>query len=92
MPGRKLLYMLRRPLTAGQADDVFLDGRSFVQEENDISVVLLDSAVMDERQFPGRIFFLQEGAGPRLIRPDAKGISYAELVKLIFESDSTVVI
>jgi hypothetical protein len=41
--------MLRRPLPAGQTDDVFFDGRSFAQE-NDISVVLLDSAITDDRQ------------------------------------------
>ncbi|WP_447600316.1 hypothetical protein [Nitrospira sp. Nam80] len=91
MPGRKLLYMLRRPLTAGQTDDVFLGGRPFAQE-TDISVVLFDSSITDDRQFPGRIFFLQEGADPGFGGRGVQGISYADLLKLIFEADATIVV
>jgi hypothetical protein len=91
MPGRKLLFILRRPMAVGQTDDVFLGGQSF-SSGNDISVVLLNEAAADDRKFPGRTFFLQEDTAPAMVRPDLQGISYADLVKLIFEADSTVVI
>lgn len=67
MPGRKLLYMLRRPLTAAQTDNVFSGGRPFARE-NDISIVLLGSAVTDDRQFPSASFFLREN-GDDLVLP-----------------------
>lgn len=91
MPGRKLLFMLRHPMT-GQTDDLLLGATSSAASEDDISVVLLNTAVPDEHQFSGRIFFLRDDPGSTVDRPKAQGISYADLLRLIFEADSTIVI
>ena len=54
MAGRKLLYMLRGPLPAGQVDSLLPEGTPSLFED-DISVVLLDDANVDNRSFPGRV-------------------------------------
>lgn len=91
MAGRKLLYLLRRPVTVGHAADLLPSGGS-PSSEDDVSVVLLNGAVTDDSVFPGRTFVLQEDPSLPVRRSDAKVISYADLVKLVFEADSTIVI
>jgi hypothetical protein len=90
MAGRKLLYMLRRPLPPGQADSLLPDGTSSVPED-DISVVLLDDAIAGTRRFPGRTFILQENQDVDG-GSDATRISYADLLRMVMEADSTIVI
>jgi hypothetical protein len=89
MAGRKLLYMLRRPLHDG--DDLLPD-QTPASAGDDISVVLLDAAVGEKRQFPGRTFILRENSDRDLARSGAEAISYADLVRLVVEADSTIVI
>jgi hypothetical protein len=91
MAGRKLLYMLRRPLNAAQAESL-LPGKTSSPLEDDISVVLLDAAVTDTRAFPGRTFVLQENLGAAGTRSDATVVSYADLLRMVVEADSTIVI
>lgn len=91
MAGRKLLYILRRPLDAGDAETLLPGGKT-VSLVDDISVVLLDAAVADTKPFPGRLLVLQENPAVAVSRPNAEAISYADLVKLVFEADSTIVI
>jgi hypothetical protein len=89
MAGRKLLYMLRRPLLAD--DDLLPDGTSS-SSGDDISVVLLDAAVAGSRQFPGRTFVLREDPDRDVTCSNAEVISYTDLVRLVIEADSTIVI
>ena len=91
MAGRKLLYLLRRPATVGHAAE-FLPGGGSASPEDEISVVLLNGAVTDDSAFPGRTFLLQEDPSLAVPRSGMKVISYADLVKLVFEADSTIVI
>ena len=91
MAARKLLYLLRRPLTMGHAAELLPGGRA-PSSEDDVSVVLLNGAVTDDSVFPGRTFVLQEDPSLPAPRSDAKVFSYAELVKLVFEAESTIVI
>jgi hypothetical protein len=91
MAGRKLLYLLRRPATAGHRAE-FLPCGGSTSPEDEISVVLLNGAVTDDSAFPGRTFFLQEDPSLAVPRSGMKVISYADLVKLVFEADSTIVI
>lgn len=91
MAGRKLLYMLRRPLNAAQAESL-LPRETSSSREDDISVVLLDPAVTDITSFPGRTFVLQDNQGVAGTRSDAAVVSYADLVRMVVEADSTIVI
>ena len=91
MAGRKLLYMLRGPLPAGRAESLLPDGASS-SFEDDISVVLLDDAIADNRSLPGRTFLLQESHETPLPESDTTRISYTDLLKMIIDADSTVVI
>jgi hypothetical protein len=91
MAGRKLLYMLRGPLPAGQATSLLPIGTSPPLGDN-ISVVLLDDAIADKGQFPGGAFVLQEHEDPRLAGSGITPISYAGLLRMIIEADSTIVI
>lgn len=91
MAGRKLLYMLRRPLAAGQAVPL-LPGGGSSSLEDDVSIVLLDEATRDRGPFPGRTFVLQDNHGAVANRSDVTVISYADLVRMVIEADSTIVI
>jgi len=91
MAGRKLLYMLRGPLPAGQAESLLPDGTSSLLED-DISVVLLDEAIGDNGSFPGRTFLLQENQSVACGESNRTRISYADLLRMIVEADSTIVI
>jgi hypothetical protein len=91
MAGRKLLYLLRRPVAAGHAAGL-LPGEGSVSSEDDISVVLLDAAVVEAGPLPGRTFVLSEGRDRVEVRRGAQPISYADLVKLVVQADSTIVL
>jgi hypothetical protein len=91
MAGRKLLYLLRRPVTAGHAAEL-LPGAEPSSSDDDISVVLLNGATADDSVLPGRTFLLQEDRSLAVRRPELNVISYADLVRLVFEADSTIVI
>jgi hypothetical protein len=91
MAGRKLLYMLRRPLAAGAANRLLPGGKS-PSLDDDVSIVLLDEATQDTGPFPGRTFILQDNHDPEAHRSDATVISYADLVRMVIEADSTIVI
>ena len=51
--------------------------------------IILGAAVSGDTQFPGRTFVLQEGHDAA---PDATRISYADLLRMIIEADSNIVI
>ena len=91
MAGRKLLYMLRGPLSAGQVDSLLPEGTPSLFED-DISVVLLDDANVDNRSFPGRTFLLQENPETPLPESNTMRISYTDLLKMIIDADSAIVI
>ncbi|HEX2055384.1 MAG TPA: hypothetical protein VHF07_02750 [Nitrospiraceae bacterium] len=91
MAGRKLLYMLRRPLAAGQADPL-LPGGGSPSREDDVSIVLLEEATHERAPVPGRTFVLQDNHDVVADRSDVTVISYADLVRMVIEADSTIVI
>jgi hypothetical protein len=91
MAGRKLLYMLRSPLVAGDADTLLPAGTSSTHED-EISVVLLDATIADHMRLPGRTFVLQESHDTVREESTGRHISYADLLGMVLEADSTIVI
>jgi hypothetical protein len=90
MAGRKLLYMLRSPLVGGDADTLLPAGTSSTHED-DRSVVLLDATLPDHMRLPGRTFVLHESHDTVRAESGARHISYADLLGMVLEADSTIV-
>lgn len=90
MPARKTLYLLRRPIS--DPVESLLPPASADVSSGACSLVLLEEAVQTLPAFPGPIYVLSSASG--IATSDASGriISYRDLVGLIAEHDSTIVL
>ena len=90
MAARKLLYLLRRPVKAGYADHL-LPERTSASPQDELTMVLLEDANVTDLSFPGRSFILAGSAAEKEAGSTMPVISYDDLLKLILEADSTIV-
>jgi hypothetical protein len=82
---RKLLYLLKNPLPSAET----ILSRQRVSDRS-ISVVLLQEAV-GQRDVPAdRVYVLSDDAVTRQIESVYPGISYQEMLTMMFEADSVV--
>jgi hypothetical protein len=90
MPGRKLLYLLRT-VDAVHRDSLLPQSTSSTPQD-DISVVLLHAPTPGVTPIPGRMYLLQGESGAAIPPSGVSTLSYSDLLKLIFEVDSTIVL
>jgi hypothetical protein len=82
---RKVLYLLKNPLPS--AETILSRQRG---SDQSISVVLLQEAV-GQRDVPAdRVYVLSDDAVTRQIESVYPGISYQEMLTMMFEADSVV--
>jgi hypothetical protein len=90
MPVRKTLYLLRRPIL--DSAQFLLPSASSVSNSDTVSMVLLEEAVSSAPAFPGPTYILRPASAISGESSSGKTISYCDLVALIAEHDSTVVL
>ncbi|MBK7484883.1 MAG: hypothetical protein IPI70_01750 [Nitrospira sp.] len=90
MPAHKTLYLLRRPIS--DPAQSLLPSASAEVSSGVCSLVLLEEAVGSSPAFPGPIYVLPSASGSAATAASGKIISYRELVGLIAEHDSTIVL
>lgn len=90
MPDRKTLYLLRRPIS--DPAESLLPSAAETQLSDRMSLVLLEAALSTAPPFPGPVYILHQDAGAPSHEGSAKKISYRELVTLIAEHHSTIVL
>ena len=90
MSARKTLYLLRRPIS--DPAQSLLPSASADVSSGAWSLVLLEEAVGSSPVFPGPIYVLPSASGIAATAASGKIISYRELVGLIAEHDSTIVL
>jgi len=91
MPGRKLLYLLRTSADDAHGDSLLPQSTSSSPQDN-ISVVLLDGLTAGGAPVPGRTYVLQDESGVTTLPSGVSMLSYTDLLNLIFEMDSTIVL
>ena len=91
MPRRKLLYLLRTSVDAAHRDSLLPQSTSSSPQDN-ISVVLLNAPTPGATPIPGRVYLLQGESGAATPPSGVSILSYSDLVNLIFEVDSTIVL
>jgi hypothetical protein len=91
MPGRKLLYLLRTSADVAQGD-LLLPKSTTSSPQDDISVVLLDPSAGAAATIPGKTYVLQDESRATPPPSGMSMLSYADLLTLIFEADSTIVL
>ena len=89
MPSRRLLYLLRSPI-ADSAQSL-LPSTAFLDATSS-SLVLLEEAVSSSPSFPGQVYILRSPNDGPVASGAGKHISYQDLVVLIAEHDSTIVL
>lgn len=91
MPARKTLYLLRRPIVdPGQS---LLPPASSASPCDNLTLVLLEEARASSPSFPGHIYVLQPASGDDPIGSvSGQSISYRDLIALIEEHDTTIVL
>ena len=90
MSGRKLLYLLRTSPDVAHLDSLLPQSASSPQD--DISVVLLDASAEEVATVPGKTYVLQGDSGATALPSGVSMLSYSDLLNLIFEVDSTIVL
>ncbi|MCS6289541.1 MAG: hypothetical protein H8K10_11240 [Nitrospira sp.] len=90
MAARKTLYFLRRPVS--DPAQSLLPSASADVSPGAYSLVLLEEAVESLPAFPGSIYVLPSASGIAATPVSGKIISYRDLVGLIAEHDSTIVL
>ena len=90
MPARRTLYLLRQPIS----DPAYslLPSAAETQLSDRVSLVLLEGAVSSAPAFPGPVYVLQQKSNTPVQGLSGKMISYRDLVTLIAEHDSTIVL
>ena len=91
MPGRKLLYILRTPADVAHGDLLFPQSTSS-SPQDDISVVFLNAPAAWATAGPGRTYVLEDGSGTTTLPSGVSILSYTDLLNLMFETDSTIVL
>lgn len=89
MPDQKTLYLLRRPIS--NPAESLLPSASDTHLADWVSLVLVEAAGSTVPSFPGPIYILQHGSDAPVPDGSGKKISYRELVTLIAEHPSTIV-
>jgi ABC-type uncharacterized transport system ATPase subunit len=56
----------------------------------DVTIILIQDAVMTEEKLPGRVFILDDGNSIRKGHVDGIKIGYSYMVKAIFEHDRVI--
>lgn len=90
MAARKTLYLLRRPIS--DPAQSLLPSAAATQLSDTMSLVLLEEALSSTPAFPGPIYVLPSSSGVPVNSAFGKTISYPDLVTLIAEHDSTIVL
>ena len=90
MAEHKTLYLLRQPISDPAGS--LLPSAADSQLAARVSLVLLEAAVSTTPSFPGPIYILHHDAGTPVQGDSGKPISYRELVALIAEHHSTIVL
>jgi hypothetical protein len=90
MPEHKTLYLLRRPIS--DPAESLLPSAAETQLSDLVSLVLLEAAVSTAPPFPGPVYILQRGSDAPIQEGSGKRISYRDLVTLIAEHHSTIVL
>jgi hypothetical protein len=90
MPARKMLYLLRRPIS--DPAQSLLPSAAATELSSTVSLVLLEKALSSPPAFPGPIYILHRTADVPGESSSGKKISYRDLVTLIAEHDSTIVL
>ena len=90
MSARKTLYLLRRPIS--DPAQSLLPSASTDVSSGVCSLVLLEEAVGSSPAFPGSIYVLPSASGIPATAVSGKVISYRDLVGLIAEHDSIIVL
>jgi hypothetical protein len=90
MPDHKTLYLLRRPI-ADPAQSL-LPPASPASPSDNLTLVLLEEAQSSSPSFPGKIYVLQPESEDPIGSVSGKTISYRDLVTLIEEHDTTIVL
>ncbi|MCW5797111.1 MAG: hypothetical protein KIT40_01305 [Nitrospira sp.] len=90
MAKHKTLYLLRRPIS--DPAELLLPSSSDTQLADRVSLVLLEAARSTAPSFPGPVYILHHDSDPPVQSGSGKRISYRELVTLIAEHHSTIVL
>ncbi len=90
MSACKTLYLLRRPIS--DPAQSLLPSAAETQLSDRVSLVLLEGAVSSAPAFPGPVYVLQQESDAPVQGLSGKMISYRDLVMLIIEHDSTIVL
>lgn len=90
MSARKTLYLLRRPIV--DSTQSLLPLTSAGGSGGNVSLVLLEEAVRSAPSFPGPVYVLRSSSNDCPKPSDEKIISYPELVALIAEHDTSIVL
>jgi len=90
MPEHKTLYLLRRPIS--DPAESLLPAAAETELSDRVSLVVLEGAVSSTPPFPGPVYILRQESGAPVREGSGANISYRELVKLIAEHDSTIVL
>lgn len=90
MAEHKTLYLLRRPIS--DPGESLLPSTTGTQLSDRVSLVLLETAVSAAPSFPGPVYILDQDPGTPIHEASGKRISYRDLVALIAEHHSTIVL
>lgn len=90
MSEHKTLYLLRQPIS--DPAETLLPSAAETQLADRVSLVLLEAAISTTPSFPGPIYILHQDSGRPIPGGSGKQISYRELVTLIAEHHSTIVL
>ena len=90
MSARKTLYLLRRPIV--DSTQSLLPLTSAGGPGGNVSLVLLEEAVESTPSFPGPVYVLRSSSNDCSKPSDEKIICYPELVALIAEHDTSIVL
>ena len=91
MPGRKLLYILRTSADVAHRDSLVPQSTSS-SPQDDISIVFLNAPAAQAASVPGRTYVLEDKSGTTTLPSGVSRLSYADLLNLMFETDSTIVL
>ncbi|MCC6964720.1 MAG: hypothetical protein IT391_00370 [Nitrospira sp.] len=90
MAEHKTLYLLRQPISDPAGS--LLPSAADTQLADRVSLVLLETAGSTAPSFPGPVYILHHDSGTPVQGGSGKQISYRELVILIAEHHSTIVL
>ncbi len=81
----KVLYILRK-----QPDELAKEMIEKQSPEHEITVVLIQDAVLMQENLPGHVLALDDDARKRSVPQNIPKIGYEELLSLIFKNDRTL--